>query len=122
MGVLEIILGALVALLGGLNIFQLINGRAVKKQYKAEAEKAEAEAKAEKQSALEKRLESMEHLYEEQGKTVDELRKDVLRLSDEKFANEQRIQKLENENKELRTTVEHLKNEVEAYKTIINKK
>ena len=103
---LNIILGALVALLAGINIYQLVNFRAYKKKYYAEAEKEEAEASESKQSALERRLGAMEVLYDEQGKVIDSLRKDILKLSSEKYANERRMVQLESENKALKEEVQ----------------
>ena len=118
----EIVLGALVALFAGLNIFQLFSFKAYKHKYSAEAEKDEAEADAEKQSALERRLEAMEQLYDKQGEVIDGLRKDILRLTQEKYDNERRMVQLESENKTLKEEVEQLKKEVGAYKTIAGKK
>lgn len=118
----EIVLGALVALFAGLNIFQLFSFKAYKHKYSAEAEKDEAEADAEKQSALERRLEAMEQLYDKQGEVIDGLRKDILKLTQEKYDNERRMVQLESENKTLKEEVEQLKKEVGAYKTIAGKK
>ena len=79
----SVLLGIVAALFGGLNLFQLFSFRAYKKKFHAEAEKDEAEASESKQSALERRLGAMEALYDEQGKVIDSLRKDILRLSSE---------------------------------------
>ena len=113
---LNIILGALVALLAGLNIFQLFSFKAYKKKYKAEAEKDEAEAAESKQSALERRITAIEELYARQSVTVDELRKEILRLTEEKFKNEKRIIQLESENKMLREKVDSFEKDLETYK------
>lgn len=113
---LNIILGAIVALLAGLNIFQLFSFRAYKKKYKAEAEKDEAEAAESKQSALERRITAIEELYARQSATVDELRKEILRLTEEKFKNEKRIIQLESENKMLREKVDSFEKDLETYK------
>lgn len=118
---ISILLGAFVALFAGLNIYQLIAFRAYKKMYKAKAEKEEAEASESKQSAMERRLAAVEHLYEEQGKVIDDLRKQVLQLSKEKFDSQTRIVQLEGENKTLREKVDRLDEEVQAYKTIVGK-
>lgn len=114
-----IILGALAALFAGLNIFQMFSFRAYKKKYQAYAEKDEAMAYAEKQSALEQRLASMERLYVQQGETIDNLRKEQIKLSEEKYEREKRIVKLEGENKVLVEKVQNLSTQLEAYKTIV---
>ncbi len=115
------ILGILAALFGGLNVFQLIFFRATKKKYEAEGEVAHAEAGEAKQSAFENRIAAMENLINEQGQVMDSLRKDILKLSSEKFANERRIIQLEAENKNLREKVDQLEKEVQAYKSTIEK-
>lgn len=118
MGALELILGGLATLLAGLNVYQLILFRSYKAKYKAEAEKDEAEAAESKQSALERRLSALEQLYAEQGKTVDNLRIEYLKLSEEKFQSEKRIVQLEGENKALKEKVDRLEKEVKSYKTL----
>jgi len=122
MGLLDIILSALVALFAGLNIFQIFSFRAYKKKFQAQAEMEEAVAYAEKQSALEQRLAAIERLYNEQGATIDALREQILKLSEEKFNNASRIVQLEGENKLLREKQDRLEKEVEAYKTLVNSK
>lgn len=117
MGWVEILLTSLVALFAGLNIFQLISFRKYKNKYEAEAEMEEAIADAEKQSALEKRLTAIEQLYDEQGKVIDELRQDILKLTKEKFESNKRIVQLEQENETLRSKVEKLEQELKMYKT-----
>lgn len=112
------LLGILAATFAGLNIFQLLSLRAYKKKYQMEAEKDQAVAGEEKQSALERRLAAMENLINEQGKVTDDLRKEVLRLTSEKFANERRIVQVEAENKSLKEKVEQLEKEVQGYKLI----
>lgn len=112
------ILSILTLLLGGLNIFQLVTFRSIKKKYQMEAEKDVAVSSLEKQTALESRLDAVEKLYAEQGKLVDELRKEILELKKEKFASDKRIVKLESENKSLKDTVSLLEEEVKAYRTI----
>lgn len=119
---LNVTLGAMTALFAGLNIFQLFSFRAYKKKFHAEAEKDEAEASESKQSALERRLAAIEALYDEQGKVIDSLRKDILRLTTEKFANERRMVQLEAENKRLTEELDQVKKEVQAYKTIVENK
>lgn len=118
---LNILLGSFVALFAGLNIFQLIAFRAYKKKYQMEAEKDEAIAAAEKQSALEQRLESIEKLYVEQGKVIDDLRQRVLTLGQEKMERDEKIIRLEKDNATLTRRVDELTKEVEAYKIINHK-
>lgn len=117
-----IITSALAALFAGLNIFQVFSFRAYKKMHKAEAEKGEAEANLAKQNALKERLDAVEQLYSEQGRALDELRRQVLELKDEKFKSDQKVMKLESENSTLRFRVDELAAEVEAYKVIANAK
>lgn len=119
---INILLGGFVALFAGLNIFQLITFRAYKKKFKAEAEKDEALAAAEKQSALEQRLESIEKLYIEQGKIIDDLRQRVLTLGQEKMERDEKIIRLEKDNATLTKRVDELTKEVEAYRVIASKK
>lgn len=118
---LNILLGALVAIFAGLNIFQLVSFRAYKNMHQAQAEKGEAEASAAKQSALESRLASIERLYGEQGKVIDDLRERVLNQSKEKFDLQTRIVQLEGENRALTEKVAILDKTVQAYKTIAEK-
>ena len=118
---LNILLGALAALFASLNIFQIFTFRAYKKKYKAEAEKEEAEAAEQKQSALERRLEALESYCAEQGKTIDSLRADILRLSQEKFESEKRIVQLEGENQTVNERLALMAKQLEAYKTIAGK-
>ena len=115
---LEWILGTVAALLGGLDIFQFLFYRSTKKKYEADAEKAKIESEQTRNDFLEKRIESMEKLYFEQGAVVDKLRERVLQLSEENLANKQLIQQLEAEKKTLADKVEKLEAEVQAYRTI----
>lgn len=119
MSTVNIILTAFLAIFAGVNIFQFLSFRAYKKKYESIAEKDTAEAEESKQAALERRLSSMEKLYEEQGTVIDGLRKDILKLSSEKYANDRRIIQLEAENKTLKEKVEQLESDVNAYKTIV---
>jgi len=80
---------------------------------------AHAEAGAAQQSALERRLAAVEKLYEEQGKVVDSMRVDYLKISQEKFDTDKKMVKLELENRALREKVDRLEKEVNAYKTIV---
>lgn len=114
----NIILSSLMALFAGLNVFQFIFLRSTRKKYEAEGIKAEADAEETRQTTLERRLAAIEQLYAEQGRTIDSLRIDYLKLSEEKFLNEKRIVQLEGENKALKEKVDRLEREVAAYKTL----
>lgn len=92
------------------------------KEATASASKSETEAKDAKHDYLEKRIESMEKMYNEQGAVLDSLRQDVLKLGEEKFANERRIVQLEAENKALMQKVGKLEKEIEAYKVLVDAK
>ena len=118
---LNVILGGLVALFGGLNIFQFIFIRSTKKKYEADGEKAKTEADESKQSSLERRLAALENLYAEREQIVDNLRREILNLSAEKFENEKRILLLENENRTLNEKFVQLSKRLEAYETINGK-
>ena len=113
---LNTLLGGLAALFAGLNIFQLVSFKANKEKYIAEAEKAEAEATADKQFALERRLESIEKLYTEQGKVIDDLRARVLTLGQEKMERDEKIIQQEQTIKSLTKRVDDLTKEVESYR------
>ena len=114
----NILLGGLATLFAGLNIFQLFAFKSVKKKYVAEAEKAVAEATADKQFAMERRLESIEKLYNEQGKVIDDLREKVLTLVKEKMERDETIVQQEHTIMVLTKRVDDLTKEVEAYRVI----
>ncbi len=88
------------------------------KEATASASKSETEAKEARHDYLEKRIESMEKMYNEQGAVLDSLRLEVLKLGKEKFVNEQRIVQLEAENKALTGKVDKLEKEIGAYKVL----
>lgn len=89
------------------------------KQAKAEALKQEAEAQNFVYDSLVSRLNQMEKMYNEQyaaqNAVIRDLRAEVLKLSEEKFANEKRIIQLEDENKVLKEKVEQLES---AYRSM----
>lgn len=115
---LEWILGTVATIFGGLNLFQFFFFRSTKREFQAKALQAETEAKEARHSFLEKRIESMEKMYSQQGEILDSLRDKVLELTQENIANKQLIQQLESEKKALSDKVEKLEAEVEAYKTL----
>ena len=113
--ILTTIGGGLLTLAGSLLYF-----RPKLKEAKAEALKKEAEAQNFIYDSLVERLNQMEQQYSAQNKVIGDLREEILKLSQEKFENEKRIIKLEDENKRLRSELDGLTKELEAYK-IINK-
>ena len=115
---LEWILGTVATILAGLDIFQFFFFRSTKRRYEAEAEKAKIESEQTRSDYLEKRIESMEKMYSQQGDLLDRLREQVLQLSEENLENKQTIQRLESEKKTLSEKVEKLETEVQAYRTI----
>lgn len=106
---------------GGLLTFigSILYFRPKLKQAKAEAKMKEAETQNFIYDSLVSRLNQMEKMYNEQyasqNEVIKELRQEVLKLSEEKFANEKRIIQLEDENRVLKEKVEQLES---AYKSI----
>lgn len=83
------------------------------KEANANAEKAQTDAQDYAYNSLLARINQMEKMYNEQyevqNKTISDLRKEVLKLSEEKFSNEKVIL-------QLRSRVESLEKEIQAYK------
>jgi len=115
---LNILLGGLVAIFGGLNIFQFIFFRTTKKEYEAKAEKAATESSDAKHDYLVKRVESMEKLYQKQGEILDSVRQEVLRLQKDVEEKDRQIIKYEVQIKTLNDKVSQLDEELRAYKII----
>ena len=113
---LNILLGGLVALFGGLNVFQFIFLRSTKKEYQAKAEQASIEATDARFESLQKQINDMEALYRSQGATLKQVREELLEISKKKMESDQRVAQLEMENETLKTKVEKLEHEIEAYK------
>ena len=86
------------------------------KQARADAAMKETESQNFMYESLVNRINSMDALMKQQNGTIAELRSEVLRLGDEKFANAKRIQQLESENKALSDKVARLEKEVHEYK------
>lgn len=103
--------GSVTGLIGSIVYF-----RPKLKEVKADASKAETEASDAKVKYLIERVESVEKLYAQQGLVLDEVRQKVLTLTREVQERDQRIVQLETENKALKTQVDRLEKEVEAYK------
>ena len=108
--------GSLIAGIGSIIYF-----RPKLMEAKAEASIKQTEAADNKYDSLVKRLNSVEQMYAEQGKIVDSLRAEILRISEEKFASEKKIIQLASENKALGEKVDRLEKEVQAYKTLSGK-
>lgn len=111
--VLTAIGGSLTALIGSIFYF-----RPKLKAAKADASMKEVESQNYQYQSLLDRINSMEKLYGDQSQIIEELRKEIIKLSAEKFSNEKRIIQLESENKALTGKVNQLEREVNAYKTI----
>lgn len=118
---IELVLTALGGSLTGL-IGSIVYFRPKLKEMKAGASKAETEAADAKVKYLVERVESIEKLYAEQGKALDDVRLKVLTLTNDVQERDQRIVQLETENKALKTQVNRLEKEVSAYKTIAGKR
>ena len=91
------------------------------KEAKAEASKAETEASAAEYAHLIERIKTMEEMYQRQGEIIDDLRAKVLELGQEKLERDEKIIKLEQDNKALTRKVDELTKEVEAYRVIAKK-
>ena len=117
----NILLGGLVALFGGLNVFQFIFFRATKKEYAAKAEQAVVEATDARFASLQKQINDMEDLYRAQGESLKTVREELLEISKKKMESDQRVSQLELENAALKAKVEKLEQEVNAYKIIVPK-
>ena len=88
------------------------------KEAKATASKAETEASAAEYTHLLERIHTMEELYKKQGEVVSELRRELLKLGEEKFQSDQKVIALEKENERLMKRVDELATDVEAYRHI----
>lgn len=117
----EAIIGALG---GGIITFvsTILYFRPKLKEAKAEASKAETEASVAEYTHLLERIRTMEELYQKQGETIDDLRKQLLELGQAKFESDKKVILLEKENKDLHIRVDKLSEEIEAYKTIVTKR
>ncbi len=117
---LEPVLTAIVSLLAGAG-GSILYFRPKLKAAHAEALKAQTEAEDYAYNSLVERMNSMEKMYSEQysaqNNVIADLRSEILRLTKEKFGNEQRIIQLENENKSLKSRIDSLEKELQEYKT-----
>ena len=109
-------LGSLVAGVGG----SILYFSPKLKEAKADAAMKETEAQNFAYESLLNRIESMEKhyaaQYDAQAKTIEELRRELMDMGKEKFETEQRMQKVEQENKTLRDKVEQLEREINSYR------
>lgn len=112
---LELILTAIGGSVTGL-VGSIFYFRPKLKQAKADAAMKETESENFMYESLVNRINSMDELMKQQNDTIAELRGEVLRLGEEKFANEKRIVQLEAENKSLTEKVARLEKEVQEYK------
>lgn len=110
------IIGSLGAGVGG----SVLYFRPKLKQAKADAAMKETEAQNFAYESLLNRIDLMEKhyaaQYEAQAKTIEGLRKELIDMGKEKFETEQRMLKVEQENKALREKVEQLEREINAQK------
>ena len=118
---ITIILSSLMALFGGLNIFQFVFFRSTKKEYQARAEQAALDAKDARFESLQNQIRNMEELYRQQSDTLAQVRKELLDKATKEIESEKRVAQLEAENKSLSEKVARLEKELEAYR-IINSK
>ena len=121
---LQIIITAFVTIvttLGGSILFF----RPKLKEAKANAQKAQTDAQDYAYNSLLGRINQMEKMYNEQyaaqNTTISELRTEVLKLTEEKFETAKEMAAIKGENNALRTRVEQLEKEVQAYRTIAGK-
>ena len=114
--ILTAIGGSITGLVGSIFYF-----RPKLKQAKADAAMKETESQNFMYDSLVNRINSMDELMKQQNETISGLRGEILKLGEEKFANEKRIVQLEAENKALTEKVARLEKEVNAYKTITHK-
>lgn len=88
------------------------------KSARAEASMKETEAENFQYESLISRINSMEKMYNEQlssqNDLISELRTKILKLTEEKFASDQRIVQLEGQNNILRERVNELENEIKS--------
>ena len=92
------------------------------REAKAEASKAETEASAAECSHLLERIKNAEDMYKQQGEMLDELRTQLLAKSKENYDLRDKMQQLENENRELTKKVDSLTKDVQAYKQLMHEK
>lgn len=92
------------------------------REAKAEASKAETEASAAEYSHLLERIKNAEDMYKQQGEMLDELRTQLLAKSKENYDLRDKMQQLENENRELTKKVDSLTKDVQAYKQLMHDK
>lgn len=115
------IVSAIIGILGALSGC-IIYYRPKLKEAQALAKKTEVEADSARMEYLVDRIDRIERLYGEQGKILDETREKMMKMGAELVAKDEKINKLEAENKTLTSKVEALEKQVKAYKTITKSK
>ena len=78
------------------------------REARAEAKIKEVEAQKEHYDFLTQKIADMEKRCAEQDRIIDELREKILKISEEKFKNDERILKLEGENRQLEQKLKQL--------------
>ena len=118
---LEPVLTAVVSLITGVG-GSILYFRPKLKEANANALKAQTDAQDYALNSLIGRINQMEKMYNEQyasqSKVIENLRSEVLKLTEEKFASDKELATLKGENKALRERVDQLEKEVQANKTI----
>lgn len=121
---LEPVLTAFVSLVTGVG-GSILYFRPKLKEANANALKAQTEAQDYALNSLIGRINQMEKMYNEQyaaqSKVIENLRAEVLKLTEEKFASDKEMAAIKGENRSLRERVDQLEKEVQAYKTIAGK-
>ena len=103
--------GSIIAAVGSIAYF-----RPRLAQARAESAKAETEAESQRADYLEQRILSMEKLYAQQGKMLDEMREKVLLLGQDLQKKAERINQLEQENKALTEKLDRMEGELAQYR------
>lgn len=121
---LEPVLTAVVSLITGVG-GSILYFRPKLKEANANALKAQTDAQDYALNSLIGRINQMEKMYNEQyaaqSKVIENLRAEVLRLTEEKFASDKEMAAIKGENRSLKERVDQLEKEVQAYKTIAGK-
>lgn len=96
------------------------------KEANANAQKAQTDAQDYAYNSLLGRINQMEKMYNEQyaaqNNTIAALRSEVLKLTEEKYETAKEMAAIKGENNALRSRVDQLEKEVQAYKTIAGNK
>lgn len=122
---LEPVLTAAVSLVTGVG-GSVLYFRPKLKEANANAQKAQTDAQDYAYNSLLGRINQMEKMYNEQyaaqNNTIAALRSEVLKLTEEKYETAKEMAAIKGENNALRSRVDQLEKEVQAYKTIAGNK